>query len=135
MAALRYADGKTNTAAALSLAANQVYGNSLFNRPQFRDIIVLFTDGGSNDVADTVLKAKEARSVRPSFSRASSIDILKTPFGQLLQHYQTSSPNCVGWNSVSNCMFVSVSVSLSFSLLFLFVSVALKTLHWNRFCF
>ena len=61
IAELRYAEGKTNTAAALSLATSQVFGNSMYNRPQMKDIIVLLTDGGSNDVEQTVLKATEAK--------------------------------------------------------------------------
>ena len=58
---LEYANGKTNTAAALNLATSQIYGNSVFNRQNFQDIIVLFTDGGSNDAVQTVLKATEAK--------------------------------------------------------------------------
>ena len=61
IAELRYANGKTNTAAALSMATSQVFGNSNYNRPQFKDIVVLITDGGSNDVEQTVLKATEAK--------------------------------------------------------------------------
>ena len=58
---LQYASGKTNTAEALRLATSQVFGNNNYNRQQFKDIIVLITDGGSNDVEQTILKATEAK--------------------------------------------------------------------------
>ena len=52
---------KPTAAAALRLATSQVFGKSMDNRPQFKDIIVLLTDGGSNDVEQTILKATEAK--------------------------------------------------------------------------
>ena len=58
---LQYRAGKTNTAEALRMASTQIFGNTRLNRPHLKDIIVIFTDGGSNDMGRTILEARDAK--------------------------------------------------------------------------
>lgn len=57
---ITYSVGTTNTAAALQLART-VFQSERGDRVGVTNIIVLFTDGGSNNIADTL---KEARSTK-----------------------------------------------------------------------
>jgi collagen type VI alpha len=50
---LAYTPGTTNTAEALRVAREEVFRNGR-DRADARDVIVLFTDGGSNDFAETL---------------------------------------------------------------------------------
>ena len=56
----RYPRGTTRTFDALTAARQQVFGRS-DNRADVQDIIVLFTDGQSNDFSATIDAARMAR--------------------------------------------------------------------------
>ena len=56
-----YTRGTTNTASALRLVRQQVFRRQGGDRPDLRNIVVLMTDGGSNDFAETLKEARLAR--------------------------------------------------------------------------
>ena len=57
---IRYPRGTTRTFDALTVARQQVFGRN-DNRADVQDIIVLFTDGQSNDFSATIDAARMAR--------------------------------------------------------------------------
>lgn len=59
--ALPYEAGTTNTADALQQARTSMFTAGNGDRGNRGNVVILITDGGSNDFAQTVLRAKEAR--------------------------------------------------------------------------
>lgn len=57
---IQYPGGTTRTDLALDLVRTQVYGQS-GDRPNITDVVVVFTDGGSDNYTRTITAAKNAR--------------------------------------------------------------------------
>ncbi len=57
---VRYKRGTTNTAAALQLLREEGFGHP-GDRSNMKNIVVLFTDGGSNSFDKTIQEARKAR--------------------------------------------------------------------------
>ena len=56
-----YRVGSTNTAAAIQLAREELFTSTGGSRMDHRHVIVVFTDGGSNDFEETVRQAALAK--------------------------------------------------------------------------
>ena len=61
MSKLTYAHGTTNTAAALRYARDNMFLSTNGGRNNIKDVIVIITDGGSNDFAATLREARDTR--------------------------------------------------------------------------
>ena len=58
---IQYIHGTTNTGAALRMAVSEVFNNGRGDRTDVPNVVVLMTDGGSNNKEDTIAAAIQAK--------------------------------------------------------------------------
>lgn len=58
---ITYTDGTTNTALAIQVTSDQMFLQSAGDRATFRNVMVVFTDGGSDNFEQTLDEARKAR--------------------------------------------------------------------------